>query len=131
MAAFVASILSIVFGKALGKKVSPTGLIPRPLISHIVLSKDLIRKFNEVVVIGDVHGCYDELLDLLKIIQEGAEGRSTSTDKILKIFVGDIVNKGPKSRQVLELFMKNREDMLSVRGNHDEVVIDQYVNVIQ
>lgn len=123
MAAFVASVLSFIFGRAVGSKVSYA--IPKPLVRHVIISKEEIDKFSEVVVIGDVHGCYDELLSMLQMLKDNNENR------ILKIFVGDLVNKGPKSKEVIQLFMKSREDMISVRGNHDDVVIDQYVNIIE
>ena len=44
--------------------------------------------------IGDVQGCFDELEALLKRI-----GFSPGTDRLL--FCGDLINRGPKSLQVL------------------------------
>ena len=57
-----------------------------------------------------------------------------TTDKtILKIFVGDLVNKGPKNRQVIQFMMQDRcrDTCMSVRGNHDDVVVDQVLNVVR
>jgi hypothetical protein len=45
------------------------------------------------VLVGDVHGCYDELQQLLQQVQ-----LRHGHDNL--IFVGDLVNKGPKSQQV-------------------------------
>jgi hypothetical protein len=125
MAAFLASVVSLILSRALGTSAPVIRFVPRPPVHHVVLPKEFIERFQEVVVIGDVHGCYDELMSLLDILKEGSDG------KILKVFVGDLVNKGPKSKEVIQLLMKNREDMLSVRGNHDVVVIDQCVNIIE
>src|ERR1051325_4735210 len=65
---------------------------------------------GRTIVIGDIHGCYDELMDLLEKIGLGAEDRVVS--------VGDLVTKGWKSREVLELFMADGR-FSAVLGNHD------------
>ena len=48
-----------------------------------------------MIIIGDVHGCFDEL-KLLLAKCEYEEGKD------MLIFVGDLVNKGPKSCEVGE-----------------------------
>lgn len=60
--------------------------------------------------IGDVHGCYDELIELTEKI------RLISEDHLY--FVGDLVNKWPKSLEVVQ-FVKNRPNTWSVLGNHE------------
>ena len=62
------------------------------------------------IVIGDIHGCYDELTELLEKAEVGEKDRVVS--------VGDLISKGPKSREVLELFMTDAR-FSSVMGNHD------------
>ena len=49
------------------------------------------------IVVGDIHGCYDELMELLEKVGIGDDDRIVS--------VGDLITKGPKSKEVLELFM--------------------------
>ena len=78
-------------------------------------------------IIGDIHGCYDELVELLhklgyeismqpdgSTIVKHLEGRKV-------IFVGDYVDRGPKVAQVLRLIMRMHETgtALCVPGNHD------------
>ncbi len=70
------------------------------------IKNDLKKTF----VIGDVHGCYDELQDLLS-----AAGASLSRHRI--ILVGDMINKGPKSFQVLKWVRDNGVE--TVIGNHE------------
>ncbi len=65
---------------------------------------------SRTIVVGDIHGCYDELMDLLDQVNFRAE------DKVVS--VGDLLAKGPKSRQVLELFMTDTR-FSAVMGNHD------------
>lgn len=65
------------------------------------------------IVIGDVHGCADELDALLK-----ACGADKSDDVVL---VGDLIAKGPASREVLARVRE--EGHRSVRGNHDAHVL--------
>ncbi len=65
---------------------------------------------SRTIVVGDIHGCYDELMDLLNQLNFGVSDRIVS--------VGDLVTKGPKNREVLELFMKDSR-FSTVIGNHD------------
>jgi predicted phosphodiesterase len=65
---------------------------------------------SRTIVVGDIHGCYDELVDLLDQINFG------SSDRIVS--VGDLITKGPKNREVLELFMSDSR-FATVIGNHD------------
>lgn len=62
------------------------------------------------VVIGDVHGCVDELHALLR-----ACGHNRGDEVVL---VGDLIFKGPDSRGVLALVRELAAH--SVRGNHDQ-----------
>lgn len=77
-------------------------------------------------IIGDVHGCYDELLELFRGIGYGvvetAEGaKVTPLPGRKAIFLGDLVDRGPKIPQVLKLVMGMVEagNALCVPGNHD------------
>src|SRR6266403_766209 len=78
----------------------------------MALESDLRKQTNQgrTIVVGDLHGCYDELLDLLAQISFGAN------DHVLS--VGDLIVKGPKNREVLDLFSSD-ERFSSVIGNHD------------
>ena len=70
-----------------------------------------------VICIGDVHGCCDEVCDLLRAVNYHPGD--------LVLFLGDLVAKGPKSTDVVRL----AQDLgaLSVRGNHDHEVVRQGV----
>jgi hypothetical protein len=70
---------------------------------------------KNILVIGDVHGCYDELLELhAKAVTE-----NDSTQFKYVILVGDLCNKGPQSAKVIRHVRLN-PGWFSVRGNHDD-----------
>jgi protein phosphatase len=74
-------------------------------------------------IIGDVHGCFDELVELLATLgyseHEGG-GVSHPAGRRL-IFVGDLVDRGPKIPETVRLVMETvkAEQALCVPGNHD------------
>ena len=82
-------------------------------------------------IIGDVHGCADELISLLgelgySVRLEGsADDRraiTTAPPGRRAFFVGDLVDRGPNSPDVLRIVMDmaTRGQALSVIGNHDD-----------
>jgi serine/threonine protein phosphatase 1 len=66
-------------------------------------------------VVGDVHGCFTELRQLLEqVVFDGSRDRLFS--------VGDLVDRGPESRQVLEWLAKPW--FYAVRGNHEQMALE-------
>jgi predicted phosphodiesterase len=93
--------------------------LPLPRVMHAVLEKPEPTKRSihskNIFVVGDVHGCFDELQQLHKKAVE-------TNDHIpfdYVILVGDMCDKGPFSAQVVR-FVRTTEHWLSVRGNHDD-----------
>ena len=75
-------------------------------------------------IIGDIHGCYDELCELLdqlgyQITADGATARHRDGRRVF--FVGDLVDRGPATPAVLRLAMGMvaSGDALCVPGNHE------------
>ena len=91
-----------------------------------LILKDLHGHFH---IIGDVHGCFDELVTLLKKLgyevyddKEAGKFRVTPPEGCMAVFVGDLVDRGPNSPEVLRLVMDmmEQEVALCVSGNHDD-----------
>lgn len=74
-------------------------------------------------VIGDVHGCYDELCDLLDKLGEDSERRL--------VFVGDLVDRGSQQKECIALVRTLIENgkALSVMGNHEYNAILKSLNL--
>ncbi|WP_437993615.1 polynucleotide kinase-phosphatase [Sorangium sp. So ce145] len=77
-------------------------------------------------IIGDVHGCFDELVELLEALGYKLEGlpdapRASHPEGRRAIFLGDLVDRGPRSPDVLRLAMAMVASgaALCVPGNHD------------
>lgn len=70
----------------------------------------MATKKNRILIVGDVHGCYDELILLLdKMDYDPLHDRL--------IFVGDVINRGPKSFDVLKFISTHQCEV--VKGNHE------------
>jgi len=75
-------------------------------------------------IIGDVHGCYDELcalLDRLGYLVDKAAYTAIPPEGRRAIFLGDLCDRGPKNIEVLRLVMGmvQAESAYCVAGNHD------------
>lgn len=68
-------------------------------------------------IIADIAGRFDELLLLL--------AKMPKADKI--ILVGDMIDRGPKSKEVLEWAMSG-PDVIALKGNHEHMMVDCYLN---
>jgi serine/threonine protein phosphatase 1 len=65
------------------------------------------------IVIGDLHGCHDEAIDLLDRVA------ACASDRV--IFLGDLVDRGPKRRECVELAMQHE----CILGNHEDKHLQQ------
>lgn len=63
-------------------------------------------------VIGDVHGCHDTLMELLRQIDDRQPNAHLT-------FIGDLVGKGPDSLGVIRFMLENAHRVSVTLGNHD------------
>jgi Calcineurin-like phosphoesterase len=71
------------------------------------------NKEGRTIVVGDLHGCFNEALELLETL------KVTQRDRV--IFAGDLIDRGPKPRECVELAMQHE----AVLGNHEERALQQ------
>ncbi len=84
----------------------------------------LLPKGVRVYAVGDVHG-HDRLLEqLLDKLERDLSGRPKS--RTILLFVGDLIDRGPGSRQVVERLRSYRHDGVEtvfLMGNHEEILL--------
>jgi len=73
--------------------------------------------------IGDIHGCFTRLRNLLRHIEQH---RGQNPYRL--VFLGDYIDRGPRSRDTLELLIKTQasdpERVICLRDNHDDMALD-------
>lgn len=83
-------------------------------------------------IVGDVHGCLDELLELLGVLgyevahdEQGRPVDAAHPDGRTLVFVGDLVDRGPSPVGVLRLAMGMTAagHALAVPGNHEAKLV--------
>ena len=80
----------------------------------------IVQKFDKNIngrdfVVGDIHGCYFDFMELLKQIKF-----DKSVDRMFS--VGDLIDRGPNSLDCAELMYEKW--MYVVRANHEQMMID-------
>jgi len=70
--------------------------------------------------VGDIHGRLDLLELALTLIEDHARGLKTRI-----VFLGDYVDRGPSSRQVVERLMRLQRDegAVCLKGNHEDLMV--------
>jgi serine/threonine protein phosphatase 1 len=74
---------------------------------------------TRLLAVGDIHGCHDQLLALLAMVQPGPG------DQL--VFLGDYIDRGPDSRQVVELLLslqRRHPHWVFLKGNHEAMLLD-------
>lgn len=81
-----------------------------------ILNKVKIPEDKKIFFVGDIHGRYDELMDKLKAVD-------FNMNEDILISVGDLVDRGPKIKEVIELF-NQKDNFYCVIGNHDNFLLN-------
>ena len=68
---------------------------------------------RRIIVIGDVHGCFEEMMELVQLACRPSD---------LMVFLGDLVDRGPKAVETVQQVRKWAEEgrAVCVLGNHEE-----------
>ncbi|MDR1838144.1 MAG: polynucleotide kinase-phosphatase [Treponema sp.] len=99
------------------EEIANVEIVRTPLWNNM---KDVTGPFD---IIGDIHGCYDELCELLvkldyEVDTENFTAKHPENRKA--VFLGDLCDRGPKNAEVLRLVMNMvQAGAFCVAGNHD------------
>ncbi len=75
---------------------------------------------SKINIIADIAGRYNELMKLLEVMPKA--------DKI--VLVGDLVDRGPDSKKVVEWAMKGVHEgtpIITLYGNHEDIFVEGYL----
>jgi len=80
---------------------------------------------ERIYAIGDVHGRYDLLRELLRSIEHFNRGLP-SPENLHVVLLGDVVDRGPGSAEILRFltdWVANAEGQVLLQGNHEELML--------
>lgn len=75
---------------------------------------------NKIFAIGDIHGCLEKLQTLMKKID-------IDYQKDILIFIGDYIDRGRSSREVIDYIIRLREkseNVICLMGNHEQMFMN-------
>lgn len=76
---------------------------------------------ERTILIGDIHGCYPQMMQIFERVH-------FDPDKDRLISMGDLIDRGHYSYEVVRFFMDMKEKMgdrcVIIRGNHEQMFLD-------
>lgn len=78
----------------------------------------------KTIVVGDIHGCYKELKQLIIDLKDNQE-YNKDTDRL--IFLGDYIDRGKDSCKVIQYIkelQKENDNVIALMGNHEKMCIE-------
>ncbi len=123
-----------------GNKRGPFRLVVRVFLGTFFLTASLLALANRpparaetlpdstqsLVAIGDVHGDFDDFCTILQRVGLRDEQRHWTGGKATLVQVGDLIDRGPKPREVMDLVMSLEEKaanaggrVIPLLGNHE------------
>src|SRR5687767_8659885 len=74
--------------------------------------------------VGDIHGCHQALLNILRLCRDYAKGQGHRL-----VFIGDYIDRGPDSRSVIETVrsLEQRSPqgcVICLMGNHEDLLLE-------
>ena len=82
---------------------------------------------QRVYAVGDVHGCLNALVAMHELIEADLVDRPIETATL--VHVGDYIDRGPKSAQVIQRLMRKNGPSIptiNLMGNHEDMLLDSY-----
>jgi len=77
---------------------------------------------QQFIAIGDIHGCFQSMEAILEKLKPYYDRQF--------VFVGDYIDRGPSSKQVVDYLLDFKEevDCVFLRGNHEQMLLDALNN---
>ena len=77
-----------------------------------------------IYAVSDVHGCADLLRSVFSAIDHHLENSGPA--RSLHVFLGDYIDRGPASRQTIDLLLERsrRHESIFLKGNHEAFLLD-------
>jgi len=79
---------------------------------------------QRVYAVGDVHGRFDLLQDLIARIE--ADNAARPAADVHVVMLGDLIDRGPQSREIIDYFLKGAPGFARwhfIMGNHEEMLL--------
>ena len=94
---------------------SGVNLIKRDELDTLLEQPIDLSSYSKIVFIGDVHGCYDTLMQY-------PDFKESLKDDVEYIFLGDLIDRGDQNAEVLEFIasIKDKPNVCLLEGNHDK-----------
>lgn len=74
-----------------------------------------------MIVIGDIHGNFNTFMALLDMIPQEEKDKGI-------VISGDLIDRGPKSMQVVQWCIDNKDKVQVTKGNHEEMMVNWNIN---
>jgi len=76
------------------------------------------KDYKRLIAVGDIHGQFDMLHELM--------GKIQPSQKDLFVFIGDYIDRGRRSREVIEFLLNfgKKYKAVFLRGNHEDMLLD-------
>jgi serine/threonine protein phosphatase 1 len=95
-------------------------IIPDRNLRDTAVSHPGTIDFKRIFAIGDIHGCSQKLAALLKMLP-------FDPHMDLLVFLGDYIDRGPESKEVLNILLDLRrraDNVVFLMGNHEHTVLE-------
>lgn len=86
---------------------------------HELLTKCVISNETKYFCISDIHGCYDEFIQLLNNNQFIIENNRIINDTPQLILLGDFIDNGPKKIEMIDFIWNNLDKIKIISANHE------------
>lgn len=79
----------------------------------------MAEDIRKIFAVGDIHGCYEKLVSLMDRLPFDRHSD-------MLIFIGDYINRGPQSREVIDYLLeleRQCKNVLFLKGNHEHALL--------